>query len=204
LLNLLFLKIYQHINLKTMSVKKLLNKITIVAVVAGATYAIATPALAQLRFYYPNASFFQPLAAGFESEESVDLATTLEEYPTFYSALEEADLLKTIEETEYLTVLVPTEEAFAALSPEMQEKLAESENLEKVLQYHLIEGKISEADIKRQAVATLLEDSEVKITGVPEGDKIGVKLNEAKASQPLSATDGVIIPIDRVLIPPNF
>jgi uncharacterized surface protein with fasciclin (FAS1) repeats len=187
-----------------MFVKKLLNKITTVAVVAGATYAITTPALAQFRFYYPNASFFQPLAAGFESEDVVDLATILEEYPTFYSALEEADLLETIEETESLTVIVPSERAFKALSPEIQEKLAEPENLEKVLQYHLIEGQISEADIKRQAVATLLEDSEVKITGVPEGEKIGVKLNEAKASQPLAAVDGVVIPIDQVLIPPNF
>ena len=187
-----------------MSIKKLLNKITTVAIVAGTSYAIASPALAQFRFYYPSASFFSPQASYFQSGEEEYLANLLAQYPTFYSALEEAGLLETIEETEYLTVLVPSDEAFAALSPEIKEKLAESENLEKVLQYHLIEGEIGEADIKRQAVATLLEDNEVRITGVPQGNKIGVKLNEAKASEPLFAEDGVIIPIDRLLIPPNF
>lgn len=185
-----------------MLLKKLLNQITTAAIVVGATYAIATPALAQFRFYYPSASFFSPQASRFQSEDNLD--DVLYSYPTFYSALEEADLFDTIEEQEFVTVLVPTEEAFAALSPEIQEKLAEPENLEKVLRYHLIEGKIGEADIKRQAVATLLEDNEVKITGVPEGNKIGVKLNEAKASEPISLIDGIIIPIDQVLIPPNL
>ena len=186
-----------------MLLKKLLNQLTTAAIVAGTTYAIATPALAQFPFYFPSASFFRPLAAAYESEPE-DLGVLLEQYTTFYSALEETNLLETIEQQEYLTVLVPTNRAFAILSPKIKEKLEEPENLKKVLQYHLVAGQIGEADIKRQAVATLLEKNAIKITGVPEGKKIGVKLNEAKASDPLAAMDGVIIPIDRVLIPPNL
>ncbi|MGF1540009.1 MAG: fasciclin domain-containing protein [Pleurocapsa sp.] len=192
-----------------MSIKKLLNKIATVAIVAATSCAIATPALAQYLtqsgFWIPSASFFSPRASIFQSEDAVDLATILKEYPTFYSALEEADLLATLEQQEFITVLAPTEEAFATLAPEIQAKLAESDNLKKVLQYHLVEGQIDEEDIKRQTVATLLEDNEVRITGVrEENNKIGVKLNEAKASEALTADNGVIIPIDQVLIPPNF
>ena len=192
-----------------MLLKKLFNQITTVAIVAGTTYAIATPALAQ--FYFPSSSFFIPLAGPYQSDEDIDLATLLEiytqeekEYTTLYSALEEADLLGTLEQQESLTVLAPSDKAFEALSPEIREKLSEPENLKKVLQYHLVEGEIGQEDIQRQAVATLLEDNEVKIIGVPEGNEIGVKFNEAKASKPSGAENGVIVPIDQVLIPPNL
>ena len=184
-----------------MLLKKLLNQLTTTAIIAGTTYAIATPALAQ--FYFPPASIFLPMASIYESEDLLYLEDMPEPYTTFSSALEETGLLETLEQQE-LTVLVPTDEAFEALSPEIQEKLAEPENLKKVLQYHIVVGQIGEADIKRQAVATLLEQNAVKIIGVKEGDKIGVKLNEAKASEPLPANDGIIIPIDQVLIPPNL
>jgi uncharacterized surface protein with fasciclin (FAS1) repeats len=65
-------------------------------------------------------------------------------------------------------------------------------------------GNIGEDDIKRQAVATVLKQNAVEITGVPVGNKVGVKLNNAMASEPLAASNGVIIPIDRVLIPPSL
>lgn len=129
----------------------------------------------------------------------------MEQYPTFNQKLEEAGLWETIQQQESLTVLVPSEAAFEALIPEAKEKLANPKTLKQVLQYHLVRGTINEADIKRRAVATQLEKSSVTITGVPEGDKINVKLNEAAASEPIAATDGgVIIPIDRVLIPPGL
>ena len=191
-----------------MLLKKLLTQLTTAAIIAGTTYAISSPALAQFPFYFPSASFFTPRVL--ESQDDVDLATMLQtsslegKYTSFYSALEETGLIGILEEQEYLTVLVPTDEAFQALSPEIQEKLTDSENLKKVLQYHLVEGEIGEEDIKRQAVATLLKENEVKITGVPEGNKIGVKFNEAKASQPSGANNGVIVPIDQVLIPDNL
>ena len=192
-----------------MSLKQLLKQITIVAVVAGTTYSTANPAWAQFfDYYYPSASFFIPLAGGYESEEEVDLATMLDidkKFATFNANLQKAELLKTLEKEKFITVLAPTEKAFAALSPNVQQKLSKPENLKKVLQYHLVIGNIGENDIKRRAVATVLEQNSVQITGVPlENNKIGVKLNEAKASDPLRATDGVIIPIDRVLIPPSL
>lgn len=192
-----------------MSLKQLFNRITIATIVAGTTCAVTTPVLAQVfaqGFYFPSASFFSPFAAPYESEdeEPQTLAMLLQGYPDFNSRLEEANLLEFLEKQEYLTVLVPSEEAFAALSPEMQETLADSDNMQKLLEYHVVVGKIGEQDIKRQSVATVLEKNSVQITGVPVGDKIGVKLNEATASKPFAASDGVVIPIDQVLIPPEF
>ncbi len=188
-----------------MSLKQLLKKITLATLLAGATFTITNSAMAQFLYYYPSASFFSPFAHGFQSaDDAVDLATILEDekFATFNSSLEEAGLLKTIEQEDLLTVLAPTEEAFAALSPELKQKLSDSETMKQVLQYHLILGSIGEEEIQRREVATLLEQNSVKITGVPtEKDKMTVKLNQATASKPLGAVNGVIIPIDEVLIP---
>ena len=190
---------------KIMSLQQLLKNITLVAFLAGTAGSITNAASAQSFYYYPSASFFSPFAHGYESgDDAVDLATMLEseQFATFNSNLQKAELLETIQQEDSLTILVPTEEAFAALSPSLQQKLSDRETLKKVLQYHMIVGNIDEEDIKRRGVATLLAKNSVQISGIPaENEGMTVQLNEATASEPLAATNGVIIPIDRVLIP---
>lgn len=186
-----------------MKFKQLFNKVKITTVLTGASWIIATPVLAQ-GFYFPDASFFSPFASYYESEENPALSELLQQYPDFNSRLQKAKLLKSLESQKYLTVLVPSEKAFAALSPEIKDKLAKPENMEKLLQYHMVVGQISQQDIQRRSVASVLAKNSIEITGVPVGNKIGVKLNEATASDPIAATDGVVIPIDRVLIPPEL
>ena len=188
-----------------MSLKKIFNKLTTAAIITGTTYTLAPSVLAQ-SFFYPSASFFNPFAAAYQSA-SEDLVTILkydEKYEILNSNLQKAELLETIEKQNLLTILAPTNEAFAALSPELKKKLSEPENLKKVLQYHLVVGNIGQEDIQRQAVATLLKQNSVEITGVNVGNKKEIKLNEAIASEPMLATDGVIIPIDKVLIPQSL
>ncbi|GAB4528390.1 MAG: hypothetical protein Tsb0014_09730 [Pleurocapsa sp.] len=194
-----------------MSLKKKLKQLTTITIVAGAAYSFTSPILAQQSFFYPSASFFNPFAGTYQSQEDEDEAKLVsilsmdENYKVFNSSLEKAELLETLEQENSITVFAPTNEAFAALSPDLKKQLSEPEILNQVLQYHLVMGSIGEEDIKRQAVATLLKQNAVEITGVPMGDKqVGVKLNEAMASEPLAASNGVIIPIDRVLIPPSL
>lgn len=174
-----------------------------------ASGAIAFPplSLAQSSFFFPSASFFSPAAAFYQSEDGVNLDQMLESLPqheSFSTQLENAGLWENLPQ-DSLTILAPTNEAFAALSPQIKSKLSQPENLTKLLQYHIVVGIISEEDIKRQAVATLLDKSSVQITGIPLADnQVGVKINQSIASDPLAADNGVIIPINEVLIPPGF
>lgn len=188
---------------KIMSLKHLVKNITLLTFLAGTAGSISNVASAQ-SFYYPSASFFSPFAHGYESgDDAVDLATMLEseQFATFNSNLQKAELSDTIQQ-QSLTILAPTEEAFAALSPSLAQKLSDPETLKKVLQYHMILGNIDEEDIKRRGVATLLERNSVQITGIPaENEGMTVQLNDATASEPLAAANGVVIPIDKVLIP---
>jgi uncharacterized surface protein with fasciclin (FAS1) repeats len=189
--------------------KKKVNLLITAAIITGTNYTLASSVLSQ-PFYYPSASFFNPFASNYQSEEDEDEATLAsilsmdEKYKMFNSSLEKAGLLETIDRQNSITVFAPTNEAFEALSPDLKKKLSEPEILTQVLQYHLVMGNIGEDDIKRQAVATVLKQNAVEITGVPVGNKVGVKLNNAMASEPLAASNGVIIPIDRVLIPPSL
>ena len=191
-----------------MSPKQLLKQLTLLAFLAGTGGAIANSALAQSFYYYPSASFFSPTAYYYQSDNDPALGEILqfgEQFATFNSNIQQTELAEILDQEELLTVLAPTEKAFAALSLEMRQKLSEPETLEKVLQYHIIEGEITEEDIKRRQVETLLENNSVKITGVPaENNRINVQLNKAIAGEPLQAYNGVVIPIDRVLIPSSL
>ncbi|MGK7896838.1 MAG: fasciclin domain-containing protein, partial [Xenococcus sp. (in: cyanobacteria)] len=175
--------------------------------IASSAIAFSTISLAQSPFFFPSASFFSPAAGILQSEDELTVLERLEllpQYETLYTQLEEAGLLDKLPQDE-LTILAPTNEAFAALSPTVRAKLSQPENLNKLLQYHLVVGIIDEQDIKRQAVATLLDKSSVQITGIPLAEnKVGVKINQSIASDPFAASNGVIIPINEVLIPPGL
>ncbi len=190
-----------------MKSQHLLKRLVLAAFLVGTTSSIGGTAFAQ-SFYYPSASFFSPTAYFYETGEEEAYLTAIlkgEQFVTFNRNLQEAKLATKIDQEEVFTVLAPTEEAFAALSPKLKEKLSEPEILQQVMQYHLVMGNIGEKDIKRRGVATLLEQNSVNITGVQdEKQKVTVMLNDATASEPLPASNGVVIPIDRVLIPPGL
>ena len=192
-----------------MLTKQLLKQLTLIAFLSGTGGAITNSVLAQPSFYYyPSASFFSPTAYYYQTGDEPALTEILkvgDRFATFNSNLQQTELSQTIEREELLTVLAPTEQAFAALSPTVRQKLSDPDTLEKVLQYHIIKGEISEEDIKNRQVETLLEDNSVTITGIPaENNQIKVQLDDAIANKPLQAYNGVIIPIDRVLIPSSL
>ncbi|MGL5873302.1 MAG: fasciclin domain-containing protein, partial [Xenococcaceae cyanobacterium] len=112
--------------------------------------------------------------------------------------------INSLEKERPLTVFAPTDAAFAALPPTIQKKLSDPKNLQKVLKYHLVSGEITDKDIKNRQVATKLEGASVQIAGVPQGNKIGVKINDAMASEPRADFKLQVIPIDKVLLPPGF
>lgn len=188
-----------------MKSRQKLKKTLLVMGIASSAIAFSSATLAQSPFLFPSASFFSPSASFFESEDTViKVLSEKSQYEIFYSKLENAEFLENLPQ-DSLTVLAPTNEAFASLPPTIKAKLSQPENLNKLLQYHFVVGIIDEQDIKRQAVATLLEKSSVQITGIPLADnKVGVKINQSLASDPIQAENGVIIPINEVLIPPGL
>lgn len=156
-------------------------------------------------FYHFPASFFNPVANFYQSEDNLDIIDMLainDDFEIITFLLKGAPILTSLQQDE-VTFLAPTDKAILALPSNIRAKLLQPENLEKLLKYHTINQTIQDEDIQSRQVKTLLGNS-VTITGFPIGNKFGVKLNEAIASTPLPASNGVIVPIDRVLIPPGF
>jgi len=123
-------------------------------------------------------------------------------YSTLLAAVQAAGLQQTLSGTDPLTVLAPTNEAFAALPAGTVDKLLLPENKEqltKILTYHVVPGRVTSADIRPGAVATV-EGQTVNVA--TSGNDITV--NNASVSQPdISASNGVIHGIDAVLLPPD-
>lgn len=166
-------------------------------------------------YYYPSSSRFQPFGNYFQSHEddpcfditdNLDIIDNLKSnicFETLAVYLEQAGLSDILKQNRTFTLFAPTDEAFKALPPDIRKKLEDRETLKKVLQYHVVAGFITETDIQQRKIVTL-EGSAVEISGIPIGDNIGVKLNEANANDPVAAKNGVVIPIDKVLLPPSF
>ena len=99
------------------------------------------------------------------------------------------------------TVFAPTDEAFAKL-PEgtVENLLANPEQLNKVLLYHVVSGNVMAADVIKLTSATTLNGGSVAIS-----TKDGVKINDARVVKTdIAASNGTVHVIDTVLIPGNL
>jgi uncharacterized surface protein with fasciclin (FAS1) repeats len=119
------------------------------------------------------------------------------------AAIEAAELEGTLSQAGPYTIFAPTDEAFAALPPETLDKLLLPENkdkLQQVLTYHVVPGSITSTDIKPGEVQTV-EGAPVNVSA----DAGAVKVGDAQVVEPdITASNGVIHAIDKVLLPPDL
>lgn len=183
--------------------KNWLTKLALFVGIAGVSTLISFPVLA--KFFRPYA-LFQPSAYSsypYRNSEN-DIATALSQdtkYANLARQLKEAGLLDSLKQPGNFTIFAPTNQAFDALPKYVFNKLSQPNNRVKVLKYHLVSRLITEQDIKSGAIATT-EGTPIKITVDSEDT---VKINDATGKHPSTVTkNGVIIEVDKVLIPPGF
>jgi uncharacterized surface protein with fasciclin (FAS1) repeats len=131
-----------------------------------------------------------------------EIIATDNSYSTLRQAVQAAGLDTTLGEPGPVTVFAPNNEAFAALPPGTLDRLLLPENqaqLRKVLSYHVVPGQVTSADIQPGEVNTV-EGQAVSIAK----SGTSVTVNDATVSQPdVTASNGVIHGIDKVLLPPD-
>jgi len=153
---------------------------------------------------YPPLAIFVPLAYPNYPQRNGqgDLAASLASntnLENLAAEIEAAGLTEQLKQSEF-TLLAPSDEAFNALSDEAYDKFSQPENRTKILQYHLIPGKVTQEDIDRGEITTVAG----KKIAISQADST-IKLNNATADFPSTvASNGVIIEIDEVLLPPDF
>lgn len=130
----------------------------------------------------------------------VDTAMSAGIFSTLVAAVTAAGLADTLKSPGPFTVFAPSDDAFSKLpSGTVEALLQDILTLRKILEYHVVSGKVTAADVVKLSQATTAEGSDVKIDA-----SNGVKVNDATVVQPDIETDnGVIHVIDTVLLPPS-
>lgn len=139
-----------------------------------------------------------------QSADIVGLAVGNENLSTLVAAVKAAGLVETLQSDGPFTVFAPTNAAFAALPAGTLESLLLPENKAKlvsILTYHVVSGKVMSSDLSNGQKAKTVEGDDIKVSI----NKKGVLINDAKVvAADVSATNGVVHLIDKVILPPTM
>lgn len=137
-----------------------------------------------------------------ETGDIVDVAAKAGTFKTLIAAAKAAGLVDTLKGKGPLTVLAPTDEAFAKLPKGTVESLLKPENkakLAEILTYHVVAGRAFAADVAKAKSIKTVQGSAIKITA----KKGKVMANNANiVATDINATNGVVHVIDAVILPP--
>ncbi len=131
-----------------------------------------------------------------------DIASASSSFQTLFKALNETELTQVLQGQGPFTVFAPTDEAFAALPAGTVDELLKPENraaLIQLLKYHVVAGAYPSSSLAAGQIPT--EAGGSVTVSVNNGQ---VMVNDAHVIQPdITATNGVIHAIDRVMLPPT-
>jgi uncharacterized surface protein with fasciclin (FAS1) repeats len=153
----------------------------------------------------------------------VETAAATGRFDRLLSAADRAGLSETLAGPGPYTVFAPTDEAFDTVPYETYMALMQPQNrsvLAEVLRYHVVPGKFTSNDLAgRQTFLRTAQGQSILVVGTPadasliderdtavynarqmSGPVVGIGKGKSK-SPDLAADNGVIIPIDRVLLP---
>ena len=144
-------------------------------------------------------------AAMEKKADIVQTAQNTEGFETLVTALKAADLVEALKGDGPFTVFAPTNDAFDALPNGALDNLLKPANkseLQRILKYHVVEGKVMASDVTGLDEAKTLEGSKFSIetkdgTVMLKGD------NQATVTKTdIATSNGIIHVIDAVLMPP--
>lgn len=132
------------------------------------------------------------------AEDLIETAANSSSFKIFLSAVKAAGLTESLKNSGPYTVFAPTDEAFGKLSSEeVNALLKDKPKLTQVLTYHMVQGKILNAEVKPGKLKTV-QGSELTITS--DNGKVTVD-NANVIESDKTASNGVIHAIDTVLMP---
>jgi uncharacterized surface protein with fasciclin (FAS1) repeats len=157
-----------------------------------------------------------PMVGGHEMSPSKNIiqnAVNSDDHTTLVAAVKAAGLVDTLEGPGPFTVFAPTNEAFAKLPAGTVDTLLKPENkdmLTKILTYHVVTGRLSASDLRKEIKAGNGEASLKTVSGgtlvaTMQGNQIMLKDEKGDMStvtiSNVNQSNGVIHVVDTVLLP---
>ena len=138
----------------------------------------------------------------FEGMAEEPVATAASNNPllsTLVTAVEEADLVDTLNSAEDITVFAPTDDAFDEIPEEdLNALLEDQDELTEVLTYHVVEGEHTPADLE-DGTFTSLQGDEVTTEGA--GEEFTVDEDAEVVCGNVQTANATVYIIDTVLMP---
>jgi len=144
--------------------------------------------------------------SGSSSSASANLVETLEAtggFSTLLQALRAANLTPALEGAGPYTIFAPTDAAFSGLPSGAMDQLLNNPTgqLTQILLFHVLPGAVTTDDIDDGMQAVTQQGKAVNFEVGADGT---IKINGANVAEPdIDASNGVIHPIDSVILPPN-
>jgi uncharacterized surface protein with fasciclin (FAS1) repeats len=127
----------------------------------------------------------------------VEIAISNPSFSTLVTAVSAADLVETLQSPGPFTVFAPTDDAFAKLPPGTIQTLVQNiPQLARILTFHVVSGKYTQADLAQLGTITSIEGSPIKIDCT---DGFEVK-NATVIAPDIEADNGIIHVIDTVIL----
>jgi uncharacterized surface protein with fasciclin (FAS1) repeats len=126
----------------------------------------------------------------------VDSAVSNDNFSTLVAAVQAAGLVEALQSDGPFTVFAPVNDAFAALPPGTVQTLVDNPpQLARILKFHVVAGRWTQAELSQQKSLTSLEGSSIPIRFNPFEVK-----NSTVISADIEASNGIIHVIDRVIL----
>jgi uncharacterized surface protein with fasciclin (FAS1) repeats len=127
----------------------------------------------------------------------VDIAVSNDNFTTLVAAVQAAGLVEALKSPGPFTVFAPVDAAFAALPPGTVQTLVQNPpQLARILKFHVVSGKFTQADLAKLGRVESLEGSPIPINCQ---DTFEVK-NATVIAADIEASNGIIHVIDRVIL----
>jgi uncharacterized surface protein with fasciclin (FAS1) repeats len=148
-----------------------------------------------------NYGYSKNKSGAVDTQDVIGTAISAGSFNTLVQAIQAADLVDTLKSKGPFTVFAPTDEAFAQLPAGTLENLLKPENkseLQAILTYHVVPGKIMSSDAGTLSSAKTVNGSSFRISRSGNGLMVD-EANVIKAD--IVASNGLIHVIDRVILP---
>jgi len=127
----------------------------------------------------------------------VDIAVSNEGFSTLVAAVQAANLVETLKSPGPFTVFAPTDNAFAKLPPGTITTLLQNiPQLTRILCYHVVSGKLTQADLEKFQSVNSVEGSPISLDFT---ETFEVK-NATVVAADIVADNGIIHVIDNVIL----
>lgn len=132
-------------------------------------------------------------------KDIVDVAVAAGSFKTLVAAVQAAGLVDVLKRPGPLTVLAPTDEAFAKIpKADLDALMKDKAKLTAVLTYHVLTGNVAASDLKMMKDFGTAQGQRVQIAAAGSVLKIN---NATIVKADIPASNGVIHVIDTVLLP---